>query len=112
MLAGEQKLESLYDLDICIIGDENKMYWEKETQLATEYSDELGNQEPLLAHIGFSYFVEHLATVLQCDHCCGCASMIHSFVGFIWLSASYSFLKWCGVPIGVCMSNTDGHVWQ
>lgn len=63
-------------------------------QLATEYSNKLNNQEPLLTHVSFSYFAGHLATVLQCDHCWNCTSMIHSSVGLFWLSASYSvFLK-------------------
>lgn len=94
LLSGDQKLESLYYLDICIIEDESETYWEKEMQLATEYSNELDNQEPLLTHVGFSCFVGHLATVLQwVRSLLGYASTIHSFVGFIWLSASYSFLK-------------------
>lgn len=65
LLSGDQKLEFLYNLDICIIEDESETYWEKEMQLATEYSNELDNQEPLLTHVGFSCFVGHLATVLQ-----------------------------------------------
>ena len=65
LLSGDQKLESLYYLDICIIEDESETYWEKEKQLATEYSNELDKQEPLLTHVCFSCFVGHLATVLQ-----------------------------------------------
>lgn len=61
--------------------------------LATEYPNILGNQASLLTTVGFSDFVGHMATVLQCDPCWNCSSVINSSVGLIWLSASYLPLK-------------------
>lgn len=82
LLAGEQE-----SLSHCTTWELMKPVLEKEVLLATEYANTL-NQESLLAAIGFSYFVGHTETVLQCDHCWNPTSVIHSFVGLVWLSTS------------------------
>lgn len=83
----------LSDLGISIIEDKMKRVVEEEMQLATEYPNTLSNEESLLTAVGFSYFVGHMATVLQRDPCWNCTSEINSSVGLICLSASYSLLR-------------------
>ena len=113
LLAEEQEgFESLYDLAISITEDEPKRVWEEEMQLATEDPNSLDNRESLLTTVGCSYFVGHMARLLQCDHCWNRASVIHASLGHIWLSASYSLLKMAwGTRIRyACL--TQVHTWK